>query len=124
MRSIDLQNPTIYLQQVCLETPVLPSYLISVVDDILHVRLQTLGVTEHSFDINHGGTHYTWILYDVGGSVSRWRTSSCSFSIDASAWPFLTERPGKQTDPVTTTSKIVLYPIYTAACLGALLRRR
>lgn len=71
MRSIDLQNPTIYRQRVCLETPVLPPHLISVVDDILHVRLQTLGVTEHSFDINYGGTHYTWILYDVGGSVSR-----------------------------------------------------
>jgi hypothetical protein len=39
-------------------------------DDILHVRLQTLGVTEHSFDINFAGTHYTWILYDVGGAVS------------------------------------------------------
>jgi len=79
MRSIDLQNPTIYRQRVCLETPVLPPHLISVVDDILHVRLQTLGVTEHSFDINYGGTHYTWILYDVGGSVSRCRTSSCLF---------------------------------------------
>lgn len=39
-------------------------------DDILHVRLQTLGVTEHSFDINVAGTHYTWLLYDVGGAVS------------------------------------------------------
>jgi hypothetical protein len=39
-------------------------------DDILHVRLQTLGVTEHSFDINFAGTHYSWILYDVGGAVS------------------------------------------------------
>jgi hypothetical protein len=70
MKYIDLQNPTIYRQRVCLETPVLPPHLISMVDDILHVRLQTLGVTEHSFDINYGGTHYTWILYDVGGSVS------------------------------------------------------
>lgn len=74
MRSIDLQNPIIYRQRVCLKTLVLPPHLISVVDDILHVRLQTLGVTEHSFDINYGGTHYTWILYDVGGSVSRWCT--------------------------------------------------
>jgi len=82
MRSIDLQNPTIYRQWVCLETLVLPPHLISVVDDILHVRLQTLGVTEHSFDINYGGTHYTWILYDVGGSVSRRRTSSCPFFVD------------------------------------------
>jgi hypothetical protein len=45
-------------------------FLTSMLDDILHVRLQTLGVTEHSFDINFAGTHYTWILYDVGGAVS------------------------------------------------------
>lgn len=39
-------------------------------DDILHVRLQTLGVTEHSFDIDIAGVHYSWLLYDVGGAVS------------------------------------------------------
>lgn len=39
-------------------------------EDILHVRLQTLGVTEHTFDINFGGGHYNWYLYDVGGAVS------------------------------------------------------
>jgi hypothetical protein len=44
-----------------------PDYL-PTTDDILHVRLQTLGVTEHSFDINFAGTHYSWILYDVGGA--------------------------------------------------------
>lgn len=38
-------------------------------EDILHVRLQTIGVTEHQFDINLGGTHYNWLLYDVGGAV-------------------------------------------------------
>jgi guanine nucleotide-binding protein subunit alpha len=72
MRSIDLPNPTIYRQRVCHETLLPPPNLIFVVDDILHVRLQTLGVTEHAFDINYGGNHYTWILYDVGGSVSPW----------------------------------------------------
>ncbi|KAI9456548.1 G-protein alpha subunit [Lactarius psammicola] len=41
-------------------------------DDILHVRLQTLGVTEHCFDINFGGSHYSWILYDVGGARHAW----------------------------------------------------
>lgn len=45
-------------------------FLTPILDDILHVRLQTLGVTEHAFDINYGGTHYSWILYDVGGAVS------------------------------------------------------
>ncbi|KAI0305474.1 G-protein alpha subunit [Multifurca ochricompacta] len=48
-----------------------PDYL-PTTDDILHVRLQTLGVTEHSFDINFGGNHYTWILYDVGGARHAW----------------------------------------------------
>ena len=38
-------------------------------EDILHVRLQTIGVTEHQFDINLGGTNYNWLLYDVGGAV-------------------------------------------------------
>ncbi|KAH9176713.1 G-protein alpha subunit [Lactarius sanguifluus] len=48
-----------------------PDYL-PTTDDILHVRLQTLGVTEHSFDINVGGNHYSWILYDVGGARHAW----------------------------------------------------
>lgn len=38
-------------------------------EDILHVRLQTIGVNEHQFDINLGGTQYNWLLYDVGGAV-------------------------------------------------------
>ena len=38
-------------------------------EDILHVRLQTIGVTEHAFDINLGGVNYNWLLYDVGGAV-------------------------------------------------------
>ncbi|TFY51497.1 hypothetical protein EVJ58_g10536, partial [Rhodofomes roseus] len=44
-----------------------PDYLPST-DDILHVRLQTLGVKEHAFDINMGGVTYNWLLYDVGGA--------------------------------------------------------
>ena len=43
--------------------------IIFAVDDVLHVRLQTLGVTEHSFDIDFGGGRYNWLLYDVGGAV-------------------------------------------------------
>lgn len=40
-------------------------------DDILNVRLQTLGVIEHSFEINMAGSRYDWKLYDVGGAVRR-----------------------------------------------------
>ena len=109
MRSIDLPNPTIYRRQVCRETPVLQPNLIFVIDDILHVRLQTLGVTEHSFDINFGGNHYTWILYDVGGSVSRWNNFSYPLFVDVSLW-LLVERSGKQTDPTMATHQDCLIP--------------
>ncbi|KAH9923100.1 guanine nucleotide binding protein, alpha subunit [Amylocystis lapponica] len=37
-------------------------------DDILHVRLQTLGVIEYSFEISMAGVQYHWLLYDVGGA--------------------------------------------------------
>jgi len=75
MKFIDWPRPTIYRRPVRQYTVVLPLCLISSLDDILHVRLQTLGVTEHAFDINVGGNHYSWILYDVGGAV---RCSSLS----------------------------------------------
>jgi guanine nucleotide-binding protein G(i) subunit alpha len=45
--------------------------LITITDDVLNVRLQTLGVIEHSFPINLGGMMYEWRLYDVGGAVSN-----------------------------------------------------
>jgi len=38
--------------------------------DLLNVRLQTLGVAEHSFDIELCGSRYNWLMYDVGGAVS------------------------------------------------------
>jgi len=57
-------------------------------DDILHVRLQTLGVTEHSFDINFAGTHYAWILYDVGGARGQ-RHAWVPYFDDAAAIIFL-----------------------------------
>jgi hypothetical protein len=82
-----------------------PDYL-PTTDDILHVRLQTLGVTEHSFDINFGGNHYTWILYDVGGSVSHWHTSSYPSLLTCP----LVERSGKQTDSAMTILHDCLIP--------------
>lgn len=38
--------------------------------DVLNVRLQTLGVAEHSFDVELCGSRYNWLMYDVGGAVS------------------------------------------------------
>ncbi|KAG5643323.1 hypothetical protein DXG03_001207 [Asterophora parasitica] len=44
-----------------------PGYLPSN-EDILNVRVQTLGVMEHTFPIDMGGTTYHWKIYDVGGA--------------------------------------------------------
>ncbi|KAG2122874.1 G-protein alpha subunit [Suillus cothurnatus] len=44
-----------------------PDYLPSTAD-LLNVRLQTLGVAEHSFDIELCGSRYNWLMYDVGGA--------------------------------------------------------
>ncbi|KAF7312495.1 Guanine nucleotide-binding protein alpha-4 subunit [Mycena indigotica] len=37
-------------------------------DDILHARIQTMGVAEHIFDVDLHGKSVTWHLYDVGGA--------------------------------------------------------
>ncbi|KAG6902511.1 hypothetical protein C0995_015703 [Termitomyces sp. Mi166 len=61
-------------------------------DDILNVRLQTLGVMEHTFPINMGGVTYDWKLYDVGGARGQ-RHAWVPYFDDATAIIFL----GKQT---------------------------
>lgn len=38
-------------------------------EDILAVRLRSLGIAQHTFDVSHTGTTYSWVLYDVGGAV-------------------------------------------------------
>ena len=43
-------------------------------DDILHARVQTMGVAEHSFDVNLHGKNVTWHLYDVGGARGQRHT--------------------------------------------------
>ena len=58
------------------------------VDDILNVRLQTLGVAEHSFDIDMYGSHYNWLLYDVGGARGQ-RHAWVPYFDDATAIIFL-----------------------------------
>ena len=37
-------------------------------DDILHARIQTMGVAEHIFDMSVHGRTVRWHLYDVGGA--------------------------------------------------------
>jgi hypothetical protein len=50
-----------------------PCYIIHVkcysADDLLNVRLQTLGIAEHRYHITLGGDRYSWLMYDVGGAV-------------------------------------------------------
>ncbi|KAF8149394.1 G-protein alpha subunit [Crassisporium funariophilum] len=57
-------------------------------DDILHVRLQTLGVMEHSFPIGMAGRSYNWKLYDVGGARGQ-RHAWVPYFDDATAIIFL-----------------------------------
>ncbi|KAH6906539.1 guanine nucleotide binding protein, alpha subunit [Coprinopsis sp. MPI-PUGE-AT-0042] len=44
-----------------------PDY-IPTTNDILRVRLRTLGVIEHNFSVLMGGSTYNWRLFDVGGA--------------------------------------------------------
>ncbi|KAI6155201.1 guanine nucleotide binding protein, alpha subunit [Pisolithus tinctorius] len=43
-------------------------------DDILHARIQTMGVSEHVFDVDVHGKTVTWHLYDVGGARGQRHT--------------------------------------------------
>ncbi|KAJ6507424.1 guanine nucleotide binding protein, alpha subunit [Mycena vitilis] len=48
------------------------------IDDVLHVRLQTVGVIEHSLKVNTVSGSYLWKIYDVGGTRPAW----CSYFDD------------------------------------------
>lgn len=57
-------------------------------DDILHARIQTMGVAEHIFDVNIHGKTVTWHLFDVGGARGQ-RQSWIPFFDDANAIIFV-----------------------------------
>lgn len=57
-------------------------------DDILHARIQTMGVAEHIFDVNIHGKSVTWHLYDVGGARGQ-RHSWVPYFDDANAIIFV-----------------------------------
>jgi guanine nucleotide-binding protein subunit alpha len=57
-------------------------------DDILHARIQTMGVAEHVFDINIRGKEVMWHLFDVGGARGQ-RNSWVPFFDDANAIIFV-----------------------------------
>ncbi|KAJ7466951.1 guanine nucleotide binding protein, alpha subunit [Mycena latifolia] len=58
------------------------------IDDVLHVRIQTVGVIEHSLKVNTVSGSYLWKIYDVGGTRSQ-RPAWCSFFDDINALIFL-----------------------------------
>jgi len=64
-----------------------PDYLPTTVD-VLNVRLQTLGVAEHSFDVELCGSRYNWLMYDVGGARGQ-RHAWVPYFDDATAIIFL-----------------------------------
>ncbi|EIM81071.1 G-protein alpha subunit [Stereum hirsutum FP-91666 SS1] len=97
-----------------------PEYM-PTTEDILHVRLQTLGVTEHTFDINFGGGHYNWYLYDVGGARHAW----VPYFDDATAIIFLAPISAfdqyLEEDPRTNRIDDSLQ-LFTAICTNKLLK--
>ncbi|EKM78820.1 hypothetical protein AGABI1DRAFT_114397 [Agaricus bisporus var. burnettii JB137-S8] len=64
-----------------------PDYIPST-DDILHARIQTMGVAEHIFDVTIHGKSVTWHLYDVGGARGQ-RHSWVPYFDDANAIIFV-----------------------------------
>lgn len=58
------------------------------IDDILHARIQTMGVAEHIFEVPLHGRPVTWHLYDVGGARGQRHTWIPYFD-DATAIIFL-----------------------------------
>ncbi|KAF7305699.1 hypothetical protein HMN09_00723100 [Mycena chlorophos] len=64
-----------------------PDYVPSI-DDLLHVRLQTVGVIEHSMQVRTVSGTYLWKIYDVGGTRSQ-RPAWASFFDDVNALIFL-----------------------------------
>jgi len=54
------------------------------IDDVLHARIQTIGVAEHAFVVQHNNRTVQWRLYDVGGARGQ-RHSWAPFFDDANA---------------------------------------
>ncbi|KAI9000626.1 G-protein alpha subunit [Trametes punicea] len=64
-----------------------PGY-IPTIEDILHARIQTMGVAEHVFDMSVHGRSVRWHLFDVGGARGQRHTWIPYFD-DATAIIFL-----------------------------------
>lgn len=93
-------------------------------DDILNVRLQTLGVMEHSFPVSMAGKTYNWKLYDVGGARGQ-RPAWVPYFDDATAIIFLAPISAfdqyLEEDPKTNRIDDSLQ-LFTSICSNKLLR--
>ena len=54
------------------------------IDDVLHARIQTIGIAEHAFAVQHNNRMVQWRLYDVGGARGQ-RHTWAPFFDDANA---------------------------------------
>ncbi|KAJ7633463.1 guanine nucleotide binding protein, alpha subunit [Mycena polygramma] len=94
------------------------------IDDVLHVRLQTVGVIEHSLKVNTVSGSYIWKIYDVGGTRSQ-RPAWCSYFDDVNALIFLAPISAfdqyLEEDPLTNRIHDSLQ-LLTSICSNKLLR--
>ncbi|KZP22348.1 G-alpha-domain-containing protein [Athelia psychrophila] len=100
-----------------------PDYL-PTTEDILNVRLQTLGVAEHRYDVVLGGVNYNWLMYDVGGARGM-RHAWVPFFDDATAIIFLAPISAfdQYLDEDSRTNRIDdSLQLFTAICSNKLLK--
>ncbi|GLB40245.1 putative guanine nucleotide-binding protein [Lyophyllum shimeji] len=100
-----------------------PDY-IPTTDDILHARIQTMGVAEHVFDVNIHGKSVSWHLFDVGGARGQ-RHSWVPYFDDANAIIFVAPVSAfdqyLEEDPRTNRIDDSLQ-LFTQICSNALLK--
>jgi len=100
-----------------------PQY-VPTTDDILHARIQTMGVAEHIFDVNLHGRIVTWHLFDVGGARGQ-RHSWVPYFDDANAIIFVAPVSAfdqyLEEDPRTNRIDDSLQ-LFTQICSNALLK--
>jgi len=101
-----------------------PDY-IPTTDDILHARIQTMGVAEHIFDVTIHGKVVTWHLFDVGGARGQ-RHSWVPYFDDANAIIFVAPISAfdqyLEEDPRTNRIDDSLQ-LFTQICSNPLLKR-
>ncbi|EGO24442.1 hypothetical protein SERLADRAFT_467759 [Serpula lacrymans var. lacrymans S7.9] len=98
---------------------------VPITDDILHARIQTMGVAEHIFDVDIHGKTVTWHLFDVGGARGQ-RHSWVPYFDDANAIIFVSPISAfdqyLEEDPRTNRIDDSLQ-LFTQICSNPLLKR-